>query len=374
MLKPLKYRFRDESVFVSNCSEARFHIMKMYSTHWVNQGLGFGDYLAYCGNTWDVHPINASSEENCYTVLSESDRGPMVIALNNAVCTQFHVNAKYPSSMLILRNFVNHYMSIMHSARERLDIPIRKARFLPASHMLIKGTRNPRSPAEAGQHSVAYTVAKHSGFAFSKRDGPVLVGNNATTYMIVKANSTSLDSSTELSKTINKSASLSHIAKTKRNSSYLKAERPEECKVSPHYVTSSLWPAPSIRAFLHPGYPVESMPKPPNSSLHLSQMYEKKPTVRVVYQHRLAHSKTESWSSSAHIRKRTDINTSEIIPKLETQRSTWMSRKDFQRVFPKTSKLDLKVELDTTAASARPQFREEERGKWLAGPFFSTVA
>ena len=373
MLKPVKYQFRDESVFVSNCSEARFRIMKMYSTHWLNQGLGFGDYLAYCGNTWDVHPINASSEENCYTVLSESDRGPMVIALNNAVCTQFHVSAKYPSSILVLQNFVNHYMSIMHSARERLDIPIRKARFLPTSHMLIKGTRSTHNQTEAGQHSVAYTVAKHSGFAFSKRDGPVLVGNNATTYMIVKANTSSLDSSTDLSKTINKSASLLRTLKTKRNSGDLKAERPEG-RVPPHYVMDSFWPAPGIRAFLHPGYPVESMPKPPNSSVHLSQVYEKKPTVRVIYKHRLAHSKTESCSSATLTRKRTEINTSAIIPKLETQRSTWMSRKDFQRVFPKTSKLDLKVELDITAASARPRFREEEKDKWLAGPFCSTVA
>lgn len=367
MLKPVRHQYRDTSVFVSTSSEAHFRILKLYSTHWLNQGLGFGNYLAYCGNAWDVHPINASSEENCYAVLSESDRGPMVISLNNAVCTQFHVSPKYPSSVLILRNFVNRFMSVIHAASDRLDIPIRKARFLPASHMLIKSTRSPNSQAEAGQHSVAYTIAKHSGFAFSKRGGPVLVGNNATTYMVVRANSSSFDSSSEPSKTINKSSSVSRIvAKTKQNSSELM----EESKVQPS--SEAYWPAPGIRAFLHPGYPVDTMPRPLNTSIHISPNYEKKPTVRLIYKHRLVHSKTVAWSSTALTRKRSEI--SDFSPKLDDRKSSWVSPKDFQRVFPKTSKLDLKVELDTTTISARPRFRDEEKDKWLAGPFFSTVS
>lgn len=370
MLKALKFQYRNNSVFASTSSEICFRIVKIYSAHWVNQGLGFGDYLALCGNAWDVHPINANSEENCYTVLAESDRGPMVITLNNTLCTQFHVSPKHPSSLVMLQNFVNHYMSVLHAARERLDIPIRQARFLPASHMLIKGTSRGNSQVEAGQHSVAYTVAKHSGFAFSKRGGPVLLGNNATTSMLIKASS-SFDGSSDLSRTMSKSISISKTLRIKSGSQVIPKGALEESKLSPHS-SQDPWAAPMIRSFLHPGYPVETMHKPPNASVHSTTQSEKKRIVRLVYKTQLPRSRTETWSTTAFSQRRFEGNTSgEMSPQ---RKVSWMSPKDFKRVFPHTTKLDLKMELDTTTVSARPKFREEEKGKWLAGPFFTSVS
>ena len=402
MLKPFKYQSSsvplDDKVFISKTSEAKFRIAKLYSTHWLNAGLGLGEHLVLCGNAWDVHPTNTSDPENYYKILADNDRGPIIICLNNAVCTQFHIDPKYPSSIKILINFVVHYMGLIHAQRDRIDIPMSQAQQLPASHVLMKGVGGEHNPGLAGQHSVAYSIAAHSGYAFSKRAGPLLVGNNATTYMTVKAEGNAKhigDNSTEdsgysfaskyrpkkskpLPVTAVTSPKRGSIAATRRSALMLTAAAKAEVTAK----NMETWSARDVRVFLHPGYPIEGMPKVMNlmDSITKDQFSKspepEKPSIRVVYETYKPHFRNASMQE---IRRPIGLETPyqelerQMMLSQKSDKRKWTSPKDFRRVFPQTSKVDLKPEF-SSAAGGTPahQYRNVAKEKWLGGHWSPT--
>ena len=398
MLKPFKYMAGniEDKVFISKTSETKFRIAKLYSTHWLNVGLGLGEHLVLCGNAWDVHPTNTSDPENYYKILAESERGPMVICLHNAVCTQFHIHPKYPSSLRVLINFVVHYMGVIHAQHERVDIPMSQAQQLPTSHVLMKGAGGEHNPGQAGQHSVAYAIAKHSGFAFSRRTGPLLVGNNATTFLTVKANAKNIgDNSTESSGYSfatkyrpkgKKQAPLTAVNSPKRNS--IAAGRRSAMLVTTLQKAETTskamenWSARDVRVFLHPGYPVETMPKVMNlmDSITRDQFSKspepEKPSIKVVYETYRPHFRNSSLQEFRRpIGLETPYQETEHQQHLSAKddRRKWVSTKDFRRVFPQTSKKDVKVEFPgSQGVSPVHHYRLVQKGKWLAGPWSPT--
>lgn len=282
MLKTYRYHARaidsQDEVFVSKSSESTIKIVKAFSTHWINEGLGFGDHLVLCGNAWDVHPINSIDPENYYRVTAESDRGPMVITLNNAICTQFHINPKYPVSIRVLQNYVLHMMAQIHSTSDRLDIPMAMALQLPGTKPALKASSAGKGLADAaGKHYVGFSEVKHSGYAFSKRSGPMVVGNNATTYGTVKTVKASVpteepddDSMTSsvysLGPRTKSYASNPHKTSIKKKSfkrekTIREPKEPMRADFQGGFNRHTVWGAQEVREFLHPGYPTEAMPR-----------------------------------------------------------------------------------------------------------------
>lgn len=282
MLKTHRYHARatdaQDEVFVSKSSESTMSIVKAYSTHWMNEGLGFGDHLVLCGNSWDVHPINTSDPENYYRVVAESVRGPMVVTLNNAVCTQFHINPQYPVSIKVLRNYILHMMSQIHSTRDRLDIPMSLALQMPGSKPVVKASPAGRiTSSDIGKHFVGHNEVKHSGYAFSKRSGPLVVGNNATTFGTVKtlkktstiieeqedeSMTSSVNSGSPLTKTYTSNFSRKPTMRQLIRQKPVKhLEEPLKADLQGGFGSNVVWGAQQVREYLHPGYPTESMPR-----------------------------------------------------------------------------------------------------------------
>jgi len=401
MLKPFKYQSTsvplDDKVFISKTSESKFRIAKLYSTHWLNSGLGLGEHLVLCGNAWDVHPTNTSDPENYYKILAESERGPMITCLNNAVCTQFHIHPKYPSSIKVLVNFVVHYMGLIHAQRDRIDIPMSQAQQLPASHVLMKGSgAGEHNPGQAGQHSVAYAIAAHSGFAFSRRTGPLLVGNNATTNMTIKAERNAKvvgDNSTESSgysfttkyrpkkskpHTVLPSPKRNSIVAGRRSALMLTTAAQAEASAK----NMETWSARDVRVFLHPGYPVEGMPKVMNlmDSITKDQFSKspepEKPSIKVVYETYRPHFRNASLEE---IRRPIGLETPyqelerQMMLSQKSDKRKWVSPKDFRRVFPQTSKVDLKADYSAPKGlNPTHQYRLVAKEKWLSGPWSPT--
>ena len=277
MLKSYRYHAHatdtQEEIFVSKSSESTLKIVKAFSTHWINEGVGFGDHLVLCGNAWDVHPINTIDPENYYRVTAESDRGPMVITLNNAICTQFHINPKYPLSLTILRNYVLRMMGHIHSTSDRLDIPMAMALQLPGTKPAVKASGGQGLADIAGKHYVGHSEVKHSGYAFSKRGGPLVVGNNATTYGTVKTAKGNVGSDTDedsmsssvysLGPRTKSYTSKSTIQKLRfaRQKTQREPKEPLRADFQGGFNSKTVWGAQEVREFLHPGYPTETMPR-----------------------------------------------------------------------------------------------------------------
>lgn len=104
-------------------------------------------------------------------VLAESQRGPQVIKINeNIVGVQFDLDAKYPETQMILRNFIIHHLV---QIRSELNNPISIAK---ANNELRKNkldlenmTKQQAEIQQKGQKSTlnfeVLTKFKHVGFA-----------------------------------------------------------------------------------------------------------------------------------------------------------------------------------------------------------------
>jgi len=127
-----------------------------------------------------VHPVNATLKGNVYTVFAESDRGPQIIVHRNAVGVQFHPNPKYPATFTVVKNFVVYMMSRFQNETAKLDIPLS---IVTKSGMGVSSSMG----SAISDTGLRANEAKHSGFAFSLRDGePLTVKINATTSEAIK--------------------------------------------------------------------------------------------------------------------------------------------------------------------------------------------
>jgi hypothetical protein len=97
--------------------EVKIRIDKSRLNHHLFKGCGDGGltFLAPCNNDWNVDAAtnNRNKVGKQYTVLAESERGPMVIEYKNIIATQFHISGeqKYASTAKMLHNFVKNLHS-----------------------------------------------------------------------------------------------------------------------------------------------------------------------------------------------------------------------------------------------------------------------
>lgn len=385
MLKSYRYvpqNFDDpDRIYVSQMNEASCRILKQYIQHWLSARLGvsatqYKEFVVPCQNRWDVHPVNSSDTDNIYKIFAESPRSPQVIMDKNAVCTQFHVDPRYPETVVLLENFVHHMCEKIYCEKQRLDVPLAAVTFQSFGRPTIKV-----SPAgavvQSGHHSIAFNTAKHCGFSFSKRGGPVLVVNNATTATTVKAIQEKEDEDEESESSDQSSYSFTLSGK-KKSTGYrqfdrkktrkmlttrqntLKSEAKEESSAKTAWSTVT-WSTQEIREFLHPGYPLEVMRNRPRTQGGVKSAANKS-SLRFVftpfhYCRYKEFSQMESTTASDSVPP-----PEKSLPPREDRK--WVSGKDFRLVFPHQSRGDLRppLNLEPLTPVTRHQFRESGGG------------
>ena len=313
-----------------------------------------------CPNAWDVHPVNSTESENIYQIFAESPRAPMIILHKNAVCTQFHVDPKYPETIHLLENFVKHMSEAMYSEKVRMDVPLNTVLFGSYQQASVKQQVSAVNVAEIGHRSIAHTAAKHSGYAFSKRGGPVLVMNNATTYTTVKATKAESDSgsSDESSYSFTQGARKHHPKRlprklTRQTSTVQRVATLKTTETSPvpnkaDWATST-WSRQDIREFLHPGYPLESMPKISQTRATSPTLSGGKSPVRLIYTpFSYCRYKQFPHTPSSQTLRSADAPYLEAAKTqlLEAHKSKekWVNPKDFRTVFRPVSRTDLRTQ------------------------------
>lgn len=376
MLKTIQYapQYFDtvDQVYVSNRSEMKCRVLKQHIQSWITQGIGvisiqFREFLVPSPGGWDVHPVNSADQENIYQVIAESQRGPMIITLKNIVCTKFHVEQKYQETVHILTNFVMHMSEKIYSEKQRGDVPLSRVRG-PGFAKQIMNMGAPTRVAQSGHKHIPFNTASHCGFTFSKRAGPVLVMNNATTANTVKLGS-SQDSESSIDTSVSfvqKKPTAFAPKKHTRTSSYpqsMPIPIPSPYEPAPQ-TKEIIWTRNDIREFLHPGYPIERIPKTAGGS---SRKVTVKYVAFPVSSARPSVSRSPSVPLLSQNTDKTDRN--ERKSSLD-RKEKWVSPQDFRRVFTSS-----RLQFATQPISTPPtypllhRFREERKSSWVAGSF-----
>lgn len=323
-------------------------------------------------NRWDVHPVNTSETENGYTIFAESSRSPQIILYKNAVCTQFHVEPRYPETIVILENFVHHMCEKIYCEKQRMDVPLAAATFQSFGRPAMK-----EQPAgglvQSGHHSIAFNTAKHCGFSFSKRGGPVLVSNNATTANTIKAvdeeeeeeGSSSDESSYSFTMTGRKKSGKSLERKrTKRIPTIRQATLTADVKEgssSKAGWSAATWSTQEIREFLHPGYPLEVMRNRPRTQGGAKSTAVKS-SLRFVFTP-FHYCRYKEFSQMETATASDSVHQPEKSSRQQEDRK-WVSGKDFRLVFPHQSKGDVRapLNLEPLTPMSKHQFRKSGGG------------
>jgi hypothetical protein len=338
-----------------------------------------------------VHPVNSNDAENLYTVFAENQRGPVIILHKNAVCVHFHVEQKYPDTVLFLNNFVKHMSEKIYVEKGRLDVPLSTVATATYSKPSVKTTGLTQAK---GARFLNYDVAKHSGYAVSKRSGPVLVQNNATTAHTLKKRreaSHSSGSSDESSYSFMLNASGGRSDSRNTIPVVPPIQSPiltSQIKGSDMQPASAMdwhnvaWTQAEIREFFHPGYPLEMMRNRPKTQAKTRQTLT--PTsskVRFMFTpfsycryKEFPTPQMDTMTSTTSLR-------SEGAPFIEAERiqlrearsmkTKWLKDTGFQTVFRPTSRTEVASPIETEPIShvSRHRFREISKSKWRAGDF-----
>lgn len=415
MLKSSRYTSSNfestDRLIISKTNESRCRVLKHYIQHWLSVGLGvspiqYREFLVPCNNAWDIHPVNSADTDNIYTVFAESQRGPMVLLMKNMVCAHFHVHPKYPETVTLVKNFVKFMAEKIYSEKVRMDVPLSVVSVAGYSRPIMKAAPQiTHRIVSTGHHTIPFNTARHCGFAFSKRGGPVLVMNNATTVNTVRAGfeaTLETDSSEDSSysyelkrrKSPRRSPSprasspsqVSTQSPLKLSELRLRASTPsggsaQTERLKPHLT----WTKEEIREFLHPGYPVHIMPKSisvTDRSLSAVHSERTKPVVKYINspfpycRYRHFQSSSMALQSPSQCIK-TEPSQSTEKPLFEeskrTNKSKWVSDSDFRRTFRSTARTEVKTpfNLEPMKSKLLHQFRETNRQKWVAGIFKS---
>jgi len=376
MLKTIQYtpQYFDalDQVYVSNRNEMKCRVLKQHIQSWITHGLGvtstqFKEFLVPSPGGWDVHPVNSADQENIYQVIAESHRGPMIITLKNIICTKFHVEPKYPETLFVLVNFVMHMSEKIYSEKQRDDVPLSRVR-APGFAKQTMNMGGSTRVAQSGHKHIPFNTATHCGFTFSKRAGPVLVMNNATTANTVKL-SLSHDSESSIDTSVSFVQKKPSAFLPKKHTRAFSNPQPQSVPIPSPYEPAPqtkdvFWTRNDIREFLHPGYPIEGKPRTAGGT---SRKITVKYVAFPVSSARSSISRSSSVPQISHNTEKTDRQ--ERKASLD-RKEKWVSSQDFRRVFA-SSRLKF-----ASAPSSDPptypllhQFREERKSAWVAGSF-----
>ena len=419
-------------IYMGKQNEAKCYVLKPCNQHWLVHSLGLQPFLVPQHNLWDMHPVNITSALHHYFILAESHRGPQIITYNeHAVGVQFRIDPKYQETVKVLRNFVDHILAGFEQEEVRRDLPLAMVRHMGKT-VGVKGnnakfsaetsdTRPDTAKSRSGprpttastiettnQRPVSAISARHSGFAFSRRyHVPLIVSNNATTDVAITAKKGSGSESPgtvshnitpirmrNTGKSTNFTMQISPIAANSPISVQEKTNSEKTGLNTLEYqsiLTSTGEKNPvlgkkqtEIRCFLHPRYRVSDRSRS-NSSLTPS-----KRIIRIKTQ-RIYHNKApKSVDFGTFCKSKTTFypylgltiaNDGQVYrdPQAKQReeernsRKKWVSERDFEVKGGKSQspagEIANYVRLTPSEPPGKHVFREESKGKWIAGQF-----
>jgi hypothetical protein len=134
-------------------NETLCQISKPYVQHWLVKDIGLLPFLVPQLNAWDVHPVNMREKSSYFTILAESDRSPQIVTLDNTAAVQFSIDRHYATTVKVLENYIVHIVKTFEVSGTRLDKPLASVKYtiLPSRPALnCNPDSMPQSQEEVG--------------------------------------------------------------------------------------------------------------------------------------------------------------------------------------------------------------------------------
>ena len=104
-----KFRGKDfiknENAYISFCNEIKVKIVRQYIHHFLMENLPL-EFVAITTLTWFPHFVNVNTKSLQFQVICQSEKGLIVVEHQNSTGVLFHINEKYPETVIFLENFI----------------------------------------------------------------------------------------------------------------------------------------------------------------------------------------------------------------------------------------------------------------------------
>ena len=100
-----KDSIKNMNAFSTAVDELKIKITKHYFHHYLFENFPI-EFIASTTMTWFPHFVNVLNQNLQYKILSECDKGPVIIEHNNSVGAIFHIMDKYKDSIHFMENFI----------------------------------------------------------------------------------------------------------------------------------------------------------------------------------------------------------------------------------------------------------------------------
>lgn len=193
-------------------AEAICRLKKHEYSHWLFTGVN-PEFIVASKSRWEIHPFSFIDPSKVCAVLAESKSGAMIIEYRNIIGVQFEIQKRYPTTLVIFKNFLETKLRKLVEDVPRQMVPVAKYKELETAKnaffgyifkkngdtVEVKGTealgvrlienssqnKNRRQMSFSNSERlsnqmdlVQQKVFLHSGYA-SKHKGPQIVVQNA---------------------------------------------------------------------------------------------------------------------------------------------------------------------------------------------------
>ena len=202
--RPKSVTDQTRNIFVSRNTEVIGYLKKIYLHHWAIADLPM-EFLVPFRNSWYVHSFAFTNKSKKFDILSESEKGPIIVEFKNILATQFEIDPKYPETHIPLRNFILFHLRLIKTYNKSAEAPIltyyNASKNVEILHQLYESSKHSRNfkrtfklmemeEYEKNEKSNKFT---HAGLAMKRHGESFLVDQNvvaekAYTYKMKKKN------------------------------------------------------------------------------------------------------------------------------------------------------------------------------------------
>ncbi|EGR31050.1 hypothetical protein IMG5_118860 [Ichthyophthirius multifiliis] len=168
------------TLYKSRNDECMCVIKKMYMHHWAFQGMD-DEFIIPLKNSWDIHTFSFINPHKHFKVLADSDRGPIVIEMENTLGVLFGIYTKYPNTTQSLINFIWNTLRKIKSQQSNIYPSISSYTYQAKEYsiLFIYITCIKLINKKAEQKYYKSDVFLHVGFSAKKQKVPQYVYHNS---------------------------------------------------------------------------------------------------------------------------------------------------------------------------------------------------
>ena len=101
-----------KNIYVSRNTEIIGYLKKIHLHHWAVQDMSY-EFLVPFKNSWYVHSFAFMNKSKKFDILSECEKGPLIVEFKNILATQFEIDPKYPETSIPLKNFIHFHLRLI---------------------------------------------------------------------------------------------------------------------------------------------------------------------------------------------------------------------------------------------------------------------